>query len=105
MFSRSPYERLQVGHMVGPQHHPGGGGGDIDNSADVNMTTGTSPEGGNGGGAGMSGEGRNGGGHGDSKAFKDKRAAHYNEFKLVQAMRAKMRVEGDDEDDEDDDDI
>lgn len=36
-----------------------------------------------------------------SKQFLNKRAGHYNEFKVLQAMRAKLAAE-DDEDDEDD---
>lgn len=36
--------------------------------------------------------------------FTNKRASHYNEFKVLQAMRAKMAAEEDDEDEDSDDD-
>ena len=36
---------------------------------------------------------------GNTSDFANKRAAHYNEFKVLQAMRAKMRDEDDEEDD------
>jgi len=69
---------------------PGAGGGEGGGS-DTKMAIGTSPDGGNGND-----------GNQQDKAFKDKRAAHYNEFKLVQAMRAKMHVDEDEEDQDDD---
>ena len=37
---------------------------------------------------------------GEGDAFKSKRAAHYNEFRLIQAMRAKQQLEDEDEEDE-----
>lgn len=40
-------------------------------------------------------------GSGDKQQFRNKRAGHYNEYKVLMAMRAKMMAE--DEDDEDDD--
>ena len=36
----------------------------------------------------------------ENEEFKNKRASHYNEFKLLQALRAKMEVEEDEEEDE-----
>lgn len=43
-----------------------------------------------------------GAGSGEKQQFRNKRAGHYNEYKVLMAMRAKMMAE-DDEDDEDDD--
>jgi len=40
----------------------------------------------------------------ENDEFKSKRASHYNEFKLLQALRAKMEVEDEDEEDEDEED-
>ena len=41
---------------------------------------------------------------GEKKQFLNKRAGHYNEFKVLQAMRAKLAAEEDDEDEEDEND-
>lgn len=38
---------------------------------------------------------------GEKKQFLNKRAGHYNEFKVLQAMRAKLAAEEDEEDEED----
>lgn len=39
---------------------------------------------------------------GEKKQFLNKRAGHYNEFKVLQAMRAKLAAEEDEDEDEDD---
>lgn len=38
----------------------------------------------------------------DKSKFLNKRAVHYNEYKVLQAMRAKMKAEEDEEDDDND---
>lgn len=59
-----------------------------------------------GGGSGGGGGNKNEEGLGltpeQKEMFKRKRAGHYNEFKVLQAMRAKMHDEDDDDDDDDD---
>ena len=40
----------------------------------------------------------------EDEEFKNKRASHYNEFKVLLALSAKMEVEDEDDDDDDDDD-
>lgn len=39
---------------------------------------------------------------GEKKQFLNKRAGHYNEFKVLQAMRAKLAAEEDEDEDEED---
>lgn len=42
-----------------------------------------------------------GDGTGNKKQFLNKRAGHYNEYKVLQAMRAKLAAETEEEDEED----
>lgn len=46
------------------------------------------------------GDDESGGGTGNKKQFLNKRAGHYNEYKVLQAMRAKLAAEQDDDEDD-----
>jgi hypothetical protein len=78
-------------HHTRPDDSSGEGAGEGEGEGDS--------EGGDGGDGGEGGEG---GVHEsrEEAAFKSKRAAHYNEFKLIQAMRAKQLQEEEDEEEE-----
>jgi hypothetical protein len=46
------------------------------------------------------GDDESGGGAGNKKQFLNKRAGHYNEYKVLQAMRAKLAAEQDEDEDD-----